>query len=405
VAKRIVVCLDGTWNKPGQTEDGVATKTNVLKLYDALANGPDQVAGYIPGVGSDPGTKVRGGAFGWGLFEQIRMGYRFVREQLVPGDDIYMFGFSRGAYSARSLAGMILRCGVVRRDVKSLMLPQLLAELLTTRDGDDSGIDVVDQAFALYKHGYDKDNRAEVEALKRQNCDDTGIRLVGVWDTVGSLGIPDDLVIPVLRGLDRKLDESHFGFLDTDLGARVQAAYHALAIDEHRKPFLPTLWTEPPGATPRVNVAGTNVEQVWFAGAHSNVGGGYADAGLSDIALQWMIERARGQGLDFAGTASAALHPDATAERRDSLDEFIEPGAGRRNWLLTWIDHVVTRLVKKNRPIPEGSRIHASVNTRLSAGAVSEPGKRAPYRPAATLKLAERDGVRAVDPQRYRIVV
>jgi len=108
--------MDGTWNKPGQTDEGVQTKTNVLKLSEALAKFPDQIVGYFKGVGTDRGEKLTGGAFGWGLFDQIKDGYRSLRENFQPGDQIYLFGFSRGAYGARSLAGMVLRCGILRRD-------------------------------------------------------------------------------------------------------------------------------------------------------------------------------------------------------------------------------------------------------------------------------------------------
>ena len=404
MGKRIAVCLDGTWNKPGQTDQGVATKTNVLKLYEALANGPDQVAGYDEGVGTEPDDKIAGGAFGWGLFEQIKAAYRQVRASFAPGDDIYVFGFSRGAYSARSLAGMILRCGIVRGDLDDVPVPQALLDLLTTQQEAKRRLDVADKAFAMYKYAYDEKNRAAVDAFKRQYCHDTPVRFVGVWDTVGALGIPDELFVPALRKLDDALDAKLYGFLDTELSPRVQAAYHAVAIDEHRKPFQPTLWTDPAGAAPRINVAGSNVEQVWFAGAHSNVGGGYADTGLSDIALKWMIERAQRNGLTFDAAKVAALRPDPAGARRDSLGEFIDFGAkAGKNALLAWFDKVATRFIAFDRKIPEGATVHDSVNRRLGAPAVAEPGRSAPYSPAPTLKLAQGNGTRAVDPGYYRL--
>src|SRR5258706_247121 len=135
--RNIVLCMDGTWNKPGQKDQGVQTKTNVRKLYEALADRPGQIREYFAGVGTDPGEKLSGGAFGWGLFDQIKDGYRALREQFAPGDRIYVFGFSRGAYSARSLAGMILRCGVLRKDVRDVKIPGLVEELLSTQqDGN-----------------------------------------------------------------------------------------------------------------------------------------------------------------------------------------------------------------------------------------------------------------------------
>jgi uncharacterized protein (DUF2235 family) len=392
VPRRLVVCMDGTWNKPGQKDEGVKTQTNVLKLYEALAKLPDQISGYFKGVGTDRGEKVAGGAFGWGLFDQIKDGYRFLREQLQPNDQIYIFGFSRGAYSARSLAGMVLRCGILKRDANP-KFPDLGADLLTTQDDGNLRTDVVDRVFALYKRAYDPKNRPEIERFKKQYCNDTGLRLVGVWDTVGSLGIPDGIV-PFLNKFDKALDQKLYGFLDTDLSPRVDAGYHAVAIDEHRKPFLPTLWTDARGSPARVNVAGSNVEQVWFVGAHSNVGGGYADTGLSDIALKWMIDRATRNGLKFEQSALAAIRPTPLAKRRDSLDEFIDLG---KNRFFTWIDRMATKFMSVNRPIGDGSCVHDSVNGRLAAPTASEPDADAAYQPAKSLRITQTGGTRSVD--------
>src|SRR5712691_7323503 len=402
MARSIVLCMDGTWNKPGQKDQGAETKTNVLKLHEALTDRPDQIRKYFPGVGTDPGEKVSGGAFGWGLFDQVKDGYRYLREQFEPGDKIYIFGFSRGAYSARSLAGMILRCGIVRKEygTHDVKVPGLVADLVSTQQDGDLKVDVADKAFAMYKHAYEKKNLPEVEQFKREYCNDTPVRLVGVWDTVGALGIPDELFIPALRKVDKAIDAKLFGFLDTDLSPGVEAAYHAVAIDEHRKPFLPTLWTDASGAAPRVNAAGSNVEQVWFTGAHSNVGGGYADSGLSDIALKWMVDRASVNGLQFA---LAAVRPDPKAKRRDSLEEFVEIGGEKKNRFFAWIDKVATRFMSINRPVAAGSCVHASVEQRLAAPRTSEPESESPYSPAATLKVTTRAGVRSVDPQ-FRLV-
>jgi uncharacterized protein (DUF2235 family) len=397
--RKLVVCMDGTWNKPGQKDEGVKTETNVLKLSEALAKLPDQILGYFRGVGTDRGEKVTGGAFGWGLFDQIKDGYRFLREQFQPGDQIYIFGFSRGAYSARSLAGMVLRCGIIKRDADP-KFPDLGTDLLTTQQDGNLRMDVVDRVFALYKRAYDEKNRPEVERFKQQYCYDTTVRLIGVWDTVGSLGVPDG-VIPFLKKFDRALDEKLYGFLDTDLSPRVEAAYHAVAIDEHRKPFLPTLWTDPKNAPARVNVEGSSVEQTWFVGAHSNVGGGYADTGLSDIALRWMIDRAAKNGLKFDPAALAAIRPAPLAKRRDSLDEFIDLG---KNSLFAWIDKQLTRFVTVHRPIRDGSWVHDSVNARLSAATASEPDSDCAYSPAKTLKTGQTNGVRSVDAQALRVV-
>lgn len=399
MARRLVACMDGTWNKPGQKDEGVKTETNVLKLSEALSKLPDQIGGYFRGVGTDRGEKVTGGAFGWGLFDQIKDGYRFLREQFQPGDQIYIFGFSRGAYSARSLAGMVLRCGIIKRDANP-QFPDLGSDLLTTQQDGNLRMDVTDRVFALYKRAYDEEHRAEIERFKQQYCHDTAVRFVGVWDTVGALGIPDG-VIPFLKKFDKALDEKLYGFLDTDLSARVQAGYHAVAIDERRKPFLPTLWTDPKNSAPRVNVAGSGVEQTWFVGAHSNVGGGYADTGLSDIALAWMFDRATRNGLQFEPAALARIRPAPLAKRRDSLDEFVDLG---KNWFSAWVDKMLTKFLAVNRPISDGSWVHDSVNGRLAAAAASEPDSDTAYVPAKTLKTSQTGGARAVDPQSLRVV-
>jgi len=155
--------MDGTWNKPGQKDQGVETKTNVLKLHEALTDRADQIRKYFPGVGTDPGQKVSGGAFGWGLFDQIKDGYRFLRARFEPGDRIYIFGFSRGAYSARSLCGMILLCGIVRKDIDDVKVPGSVVDLVTTQQDGNLKVDVTDKAFAMYKHAYEEKNRADVE--------------------------------------------------------------------------------------------------------------------------------------------------------------------------------------------------------------------------------------------------
>ncbi|MBK8958424.1 MAG: DUF2235 domain-containing protein [Proteobacteria bacterium] len=414
MAKRIVLCLDGTWNEEGQTDHGVEVETNVLKLYKALVNSPAQVDRYFAGVGTRPFEKISGGAFGWGLFNQIKDAYRALIRVYDAGDQIFIFGFSRGAYSARSLAGMVLRCGVLRKDVdhRRLAIEPRLADVLTTTQDPNLLPDATDKVFALYKHGYDVRNRDDIALFKARNCHDADIHFIGVWDTVGALGLPDKLVIPALRGIDSKLREEWFGFLDTELSPRVNAACHALAIDERREPFLPTLWTDARGLPPRINQAGSGVKQVWFAGAHSNVGGGYADTGLSDIALTWMARAAAQQGLSVDGALFQRAAPDATALRRDSLGEFLAPGGGQKHKLLALgalverfggaIHDIARSQIEVDRPIARGSAIHHSVNARLEADSVVEPGRRGSYQPPPTLKL-DPAGARQVDLERYTI--
>ncbi|MBI3898271.1 MAG: DUF2235 domain-containing protein [Gammaproteobacteria bacterium] len=407
MTKRIVVCLDGTWNSEEKHDSGA--KTNVARLYGALQNSPDQIAQYFPGVGTAVGEKVSGGVFGWRLFDQIKEPYRYIVKHFAPGDHIYIFGFSRGAYSARSLAGMITRCGVLRNDVADvdISLPNLLLELLATHQDIHLQLDATDKTFAMYKYAYEPNHRPEAEAFKKKYCQDTNVRLVGVWDTVGALGIPNALLLPQLQAANRVIQDKSFGFLDTQLSARVDAAYHAVALDERRDPFLPTLWTEAPGTVNRINVIDSKVEQVWFVGAHSNVGGGYVDTGLSDIVLKWMIERAQLNGLQFAANAIASLRPNPIGKRYDSLGDFLDVG-DKKNRVVALgdalFDKIKDHLIGTDRSIPPGSCLHESVNRRLAAATVGEPQATAAYHPPSTLKLQSSGDLRSVDLHTYRIV-
>ena len=258
MSKRIAFCADGTW-------DSSANNTNVYKLFKSLTVTADQMPFYDDGVGAngDPIWKLAGGAFGTGLWQKVKDGYTKVAHVYEAGDLLFLFGFSRGAFTARSLAGMIAACG------------------LPTQNFTD---DLVETAFQAYR---DKDDRQALLAkLKDCNMDPAKITMVGVWDTVGSLGIPS-----VFGGVDPAL----YGFLDTNLNPAVLNAYHALAIDEKRLQFPPTLWTSKPAQ-------GQTLEQVWFCGAHSDVGGGEPDdtpgaTALSDITLSWMMSKAAALGL------------------------------------------------------------------------------------------------------------
>jgi uncharacterized protein (DUF2235 family) len=289
VAKHLVICCDGTWNTADQIHDGKPCATNVVKLAIRTTkrtdNGTLQIVFYDQGVGTGNDLdKWTGGAFGKGLVDNIYDAYRFLIANYEPGDHIYLFGFSRGAYTARSIAGMIRKTGILRRDRATLYVNAL--ELYRNQEHPD------DQEPANFR---------AANALE----DRTPIQCIGVWDTVGALGIP-------LRGLRGLTQEKH-QFHDTNLSSVVRHAYHALAVDEHRAPFEPTLWTDAPDP-------GQTVEQVWFPGAHSDVGGGYPDHQLADIGLAWMMNRAAKAGLAFdqAVIQQYALAPKATGALHDT---------------------------------------------------------------------------------------
>jgi uncharacterized protein (DUF2235 family) len=263
--RRLIICADGTWNRPDETIEGVQTATNVAKLADAIppvdVNGVSQVVFYRMGVGTgNASDKWLGGMFGSGLDEHIRDCYRFLVHNSLADDELYFFGFSRGAYTIRSLAGLIRNCGLLKRRFA---------------DQEDSAFEMYrDRGQAAYHP-----NGGEAAAFRASYAHDpVPITCIGVWDTVGALGLPIELF-----GLDT---QTKYGFHDVTLSSRVKNAFHAIAIDEHRKAFAPTLWEQP------VEDLEKNwLEQAWFCGVHSNVGGGYPDASLSDITLRWMIER------------------------------------------------------------------------------------------------------------------
>ncbi|HUH13907.1 MAG TPA: DUF2235 domain-containing protein [Longimicrobiales bacterium] len=276
--KRIVICCDGTWNRADQEEDGEPCPTNVVKFATRVrkrSEGVVQAIYYDHGVGTGNALdRFSGGAFGRGLEDNIHDAYRFLIANYEPGDALFLLGFSRGAFTARSLAGMIRNCGILER----------------------ASVGRYREALALYRDHARGPDHEESLAFKRAHsvlpAGDVPVRFLGVWDTVGSLGIP-------LRGL-RALTRRRHQFHDTELSGIVEHAYHALAIDERRAPFAPSLWRYEPKPN-------QTVQQVWFCGVHSDVGGGYPEAGLSDLALDWMLEKAQSAGLALDDAAMAAL--------------------------------------------------------------------------------------------------
>jgi uncharacterized protein (DUF2235 family) len=289
--KSIVLCADGTWNTPhGYSQSAI--DTNVRKLYLALTNEQSQLKYYDSGVGTDgtPLDHLSGGAMGDGLFQKVQDCYQFLSDVYDPGDRIFVFGFSRGAYTARSTAGMIAGFGV-----PTINLDNMTVKLI----------------FNAYRESDAAKKATLKDSLKAAyGMQDVDIRMVGVWDTVGSLGIPG-----IFFNL---LNQKKYGFLDTALHPCVNHAYHAVSIDERRAQFKPTLWTKPDGSY-RPNDA--QVEQVWFPGGHSDVGGGYQQCDLSEITLSWMMHKAKENGLLFSAEAEAqyldAPLQDALGESHD----------------------------------------------------------------------------------------
>jgi uncharacterized protein (DUF2235 family) len=293
--KNLIVCCDGTWNTPDQEEHELPAPTNVVKLKNCLADtvsdpNAGQLVYYHPGVGTEGGPlkRMAGGAWGQGLSKNIQSAYQWLAREYAPGDRVYLFGFSRGAYTVRSLAGFMNKCGLLDLD----------------KVGVKEGWQRVETAYQQgYRDGIAKTKWAEDWHWHHKSK--APVHFVGVWDTVGALGIPDDLAI--LNLIDTN---EHWRFHDTALGANIGIARHAVALDEMRASFTPTLWD---------HAKRRDVKQVWFPGVHADVGGGYAVSGLSDVSLHWMIEEARAAGLAFKPEMVSQLRADPLAVLHDSM--------------------------------------------------------------------------------------
>jgi uncharacterized protein (DUF2235 family) len=287
--KRIAIFCDGTWNRPDQVHNGIACPTNVVKLHRAVLprgeDGVEQATFYERGVGTGRFDRFSGGAFGVGLSANVRTCHAFLTDTYNPGDELYLFGFSRGAFTARSLAGLIGNSGIVKPEHRD----HLAEAYAIYRDRDDPKKKPSGQTAEAFRDAY--------------TYGATPIHFIGVFDTVGALGIPSR--IPALT--------RRWSFHDVRLGMHVRHAHHALAIDERRGPFLPTLWEQQANAP-----AEQRLQQVWFSGVHSDVGGGYPEHALSDVALRYMAHEATSAGLQLA-TVDARPDPLAPAHHSYTL--------------------------------------------------------------------------------------
>lgn len=295
--KRIVVCCDGTWNRLGGPKP-----TNVTRLAQAMlpcgADGVVQLCVHIDGVGAGRGTgafaqaidRALGGAFGIGLSDRIAEAYRFLVLNYRPGDEIYCFGYSRGAYMARSLSGMIRNCGVLERQHAGRIAEAF--ELYRATDDDRRPDGAASHAFRARFAPQVTTSDRELDWRRTNGVPERkpapvplGVHYIGVWDTVGALGIPQGLS---LANLVNRRHQFH----DMDLSSTVHAARHAIAIDERRSTFPSTPWKN----IGDFAATGRHLE-AWFPGNHGSVGGGGDVTGLSAGALLWVLEGARDLGL------------------------------------------------------------------------------------------------------------
>lgn len=285
MSKNIVVFSDGT----GQ-EGGKAYNTNVYKLFNMIEDRTkNQVAYYDRGLGTG-WRKITGNMAGMGISRNIRDCYRFIFENFEADDNIYLFGFSRGATTVRSLSGFIHLFGI---------LPQSRPELIK-------------RAYSIYRIKDQERRKEKAEELISKNrtmwC---RIKFLGVWDTVAALGLPFkwmDNVVELIPWFKHR-------FHNLRLSESVENAYHALAIDDERLTFHPTLWDP-------VVKEYQNMHQVWFSGMHTDVGGGYREQQLSDIVLQWMVENAQSHGLRIYPRHKVEIVPDPDGVMHDSRGKF-----------------------------------------------------------------------------------
>ena len=306
--KNIVLCCDGTMGKFGTK----AENTNVVRLFERLVpDGDDQISFYDPGVGTysplrtPVGRLIQNGiesVVGYGVKGNVSEAYRYLMNHYEPRDKIFLFGFSRGAHTVRVLAGLIYKCGLLTK-------------------GSDN---LIPHAVRVY---YENDNDQIATDFKSAFSRECKPYFIGVWDTVASVGW-------VCRNY----------FKDRKLNADVPYGYQALAIDEKRSHFVPSIWDET--AIP----VGQVIEQVWFPGFHADVGGQKACRSISDIPLKWRAEHAETRGLKMrpGWSDDLHLHTDPSGEIKESWKGF---------WWLTW---------PRKRTIHESAKVHLSARQRQS---------------------------------------
>jgi uncharacterized protein (DUF2235 family) len=303
VDRKLIIGFDGTWNEAGKEKNDPNADpdvdTNVVKIMRALASvGGRQVQHYEEGVGTRAWEALPGGVYGYGLDKRVMGGYRFLRKRFRDRDwqseqnKIFIYGFSRGSYTARRLSGLLAHSG----------LP------VNARD-DELGMELYLQ----------NDSRSAEQLKKEGRFIDVPVEMIGVWDTVKATNDAD--------------------CLDSILRANVAAGYHAMAIDERRK-FFPVLrWNK-----------NARVREVWFAGVHSDVGGGYEATGLSDIAFRWMLKCSLRHGLQFkAKYVKENVKPNPAGKIHESFRDI-------------WVP-----LGSKSRPIRPNDLVHPAVARRMKA--------------------------------------
>lgn len=394
MTKRLAVFTDGTWNEPD-------SHTNVADLYGlvrtGVVNGIEQRRYYDKGVGTDEKggflgrwkERLIGGAFGEGLSKNVRQAYEFLVQNYDDNDEIYLFGFSRGAYTARSVAGLIIRCGLLRREPGNPISSQKLYERYRRGKAAVALYDLMDNRLPP---GYSLSQEDRDLMTHSRRVD---IHFIGVWDTVGALGVPWTEAPLVGR--------RNFYFHNTNLSILVKNAFHALAVDEGRAPYKPTLWTQftpasagaPLAEMPTTGPGGSTVEQRWFIGAHSNVGGGYAGDNLRMLPYAWLQASAAARGLAFTETVS----PTGREYQTHPIDSFAKFMGGAYKFVR--FGH------RFKRPIGAGSRAvkggwSTPINEWIDGSVLQRYREFSDYRPRNLTDWAQRRGVDLAQPLETR---
>jgi uncharacterized protein (DUF2235 family) len=377
--KRLAVFLDGTWNS-------VNSNTNVWRMRALCASksndGKPQLVYYEIGVNG-----FLGGVFGQGLDENIRLAYEWLVENYNDGDEIFIFGFSRGAFTARALANLVAIDGILKAGS-----PIGVSELFERyRKGNEESIWQLKEVQA----SGDTSKLTEQERWLLKYSQPANVNVIGVWDTVGSVGVAAGNIPGISR--------SQFDYLQTGLRIHILNGYHALAIDEHRPDFAPTLWDVRHPKDPKAIIAQprplSGVEQRWFVGAHANVGGGYETDLLAQAPLRWMMKKAESRGLTFRSEVD--LDGDAvTAPTTDSYKSFL---SGSYAWVFPPLYRTIGR-----EPDVRDDGSHVDINETIDASVFKRWRADPTYRPANLVEWAQRKNadpaqlqtsVRADDPR------
>ena len=341
--KNIIICCDGTGN-----EYSAYHNTNVVLVFEDIVRDGRQIAFYDPGVGTfdalgrTMGKKLGtalGLGFGWGLQQNIEDPYRYLMDHYHPGDDdtepdrIFIFGFSRGAFTARALAGMLFKLGLLQKGSENLI--SYASKIYNGRiriNPNDS------PARKKKKEAANRENEATARGFKTTYCQPCDPYFIGVWDTVASLGWI-------------------FGkkFFDDKLHPQVRYAYQAVSIDEKRRMFPISLWDEND-----IDGERQTMKQVWFAGVHSDVGGWYQERGLSNVALRWMLQQATDAGMVLKDGWDQTLEPHQMASH-DLGMRCRDQVAEHESWNKIW--KVLPRV---KRQFSENPLIHQSVFDRIA---------------------------------------